>query len=411
MTEQGKTTSKTTLGLAINAAVNFSRDVLLAARCGVCDFRGVTLRIFYGSPATTVENLVDFVRSGIDGLMMCGFRHQLVKDFVNSAPDLPPVVLGLYSPFEEGQIRRPENVRALVIDNELIGSLAADFFLGRGLQNFAFLGCDIFRERKACEVRIDSFRRRIAEKSILPCTVSQIICGRNAPNEDFWVDDQAAVVEWLKSLPLPCGLLVNGEIEAFAVLKLCQAHGIDVPGQIEILCVDNSFGFCEMASPTLSSIRVDFRSVADIAVEMLLSMIGRSERADGHENIVKLDLEIRERGSTASGRGYGLVVERVKEFLRIHACEGVGIPEVAKHIGVSRRIMEKRVREATGQSVLQMIRSVRLAEVCRLLEETDLSISEIMARSGYQINSNLCVLFKRVHGMTMRQYRILKRRK
>ena len=72
--------------------------------------------------------------------------------------------------------------------------------------------------------------------------------------------------------------------------------------------------------------------------------------------------------------------------------------------------MEKRVKEATGQSVLQLIRSVRMAEICRLLTETDLSISEVMTRCGYQVNSNVCVLFKRIYGMTMRQYRTLNRK-
>lgn len=402
------TDKKITLGLVINAAVNFSRDILLAVRCGACDIRGVTVRIFYGSPSTTVENIVDFARSGIDGLIMCGFMHQLATDFINSAPDLPPVVLGLYTPLEEAQVRYPDKIKTLVFDNELIGSLAADFFLGRGLQSFAFLGCDIFREKLACEVRIDSFRRRIAEKSTLPGTVSQIICGQNAPNEDFWVKDTACVIKWLKALSFPCGLFVNGEIEAFATLKLCQEHGIDVPGQLEILCVDNSFGLCERSSPTISSIHVDFNSVADIAIKMALSMIGKSK--NGVEDAVKLKLEIQERGSTASGRGYGLVAERVKEYVRTHACEGITVPDIACSLGISRRIMEKRVRESTGKSMLQLIRSVRMAEVCRLLEETDIPISEVMARSGYQINSNLCVLFKRIHGMTMRQYRALKRK-
>ena len=216
---------------------------------------------------------------------------------------------------------------------------------------------------------------------------------------------------WLKSLPHPCGLFVNGEIEAFAILKLCQQLGVDVPRQIEILCVDNSFGLCERASPTISNIHVDFNSMADIAIKMLLSMIGKTERATGAEEVVKLQLEIRDRGSTASGRGYGLVAERAKEYVRTHACEGIGVPDVVRQVGASRRIVEKRVREATGRSVLELIRSVRLEEVRRLLKETDLPISEIMTRTGYQVNSNLSVIFKRVHGMSMRQYRNLNRKK
>lgn len=400
-----------TLGLAINAAVNFSRDILLSTKSSVCDALGVSIRTFIGSPATTIENLVDFARSGIDGLIMCGFRRQLEISFINLAKDLPPIVLGLYSPLEEGQIRTTAKIKTLVFDNDMIGSLAADYFLGHGLRNFAFLGCDVLREKLACEIRVAAFRRRIEEKSSLPATVNQLIFGHNSPNEDFWVKDHDSVTEWLKSLPLPCGVFINNEIEAFSFQKLCQQNGIDVPGQIEILCVDSSYGLCDRASPTISSIHVDFNSIALIGINMLLSMINKAKHKTCAEQVVKLQLEIQERGSTASGRGYGLVAERTKEYVRIHACEGITVPDIARNLGFSRRIMEKRVRESTGKSVLQLMREVRLAEACRLLTETDIPISEVMSRSGYQVNSNLCVLFKRIYGMSMRQYRMLNRKK
>jgi len=80
--------------------------------------------------------------------------------------------------------------------------------------------------------------------------------------------------------------------------------------------------------------------------------------------------------------------------------------DVVKHLGIARRTLEIRVRYATGRSVLDLIRTVRLRNICRLLTTTNLSLSEVITRSGYNLTGNIGLLFKRTYGMTMRQYRI-----
>ena len=63
------------------------------------------------------------------------------------------------------------------------------------------------------------------------------------------------------------------------------------------------------------------------------------------------------------------------------------------------------MREATGQSLLEMIQSVRLENVCRLLTTTSLPMLEVGERSGYDSTSNLSCLFRKRFGMTMSDYR------
>ena len=47
----------------------------------------------------------------------------------------------------------------------------------------------------------------------------------------------------------------------------------------------------------------------------------------------------------------------------------------------------------------------RLERVCTLLRETNLPIGDIGARCGYGSEIYLKVLFKKTHGVTMREYR------
>ena len=410
-TEGGPAT--TVIGLAINTVVKPSRDVMLAiASNSLCEDPHVRIRFFYGSPATTVENLVAFAKSGITGLIICGFRREFLVGFFNSMPDHPPVVLGLYAPISDEYRKLLGRGVVLVLDNERIGRMAADYFIRHGLQHFAFIGSDIYREKLSGRIRSESFVRQIREKVHLHGEVPCLALGHTEPNDDFWNGDmRGRLEELLKRLPLPCGVFVNGEIEAFAFLRICRAMGFDVPGQIEVLCIDNSYGFCEKASPTLSRIHIDYASSGKIAVEVLLSLIRGENVSQEVRQVDDLNTEIVERGSTASGRGYGLVAERAREFVRVHACEGIGVADVARHLGVSRRTMEKRVREAMGQSVLDMIQKVRLAEVCRLLETTDMTVSDVTLQAGYQLTANLSVLFKKVYGVTMRQYRAQHRKR
>ena len=119
-----------------------------------------------------------------------------------------------------------------------------------------------------------------------------------------------------------------------------------------------------------------------------------------------------ERGATSGGRAFGPVVARVREFVTQNACKGIDVTDIVREIGVSRRLLEKRVRAATGRTILDMIQKVRLDTVCHLLTTTVLPIAEVASRSGYKnTTSTLSGLFHKTFGMSMREYRRQKSKK
>ena len=405
-----QSSKKVIIGLVVNTIAKSSRDIMLSVANRVQNDPYLDIKIFQGSPATKVGNLVRFAKDGIDGLMMSGFDNNLVMEFCKAAPDLPPIVFGLFSPLSDSEKKNLRNADVLVVDNEQIGACAADYLLKHALQNFGFLGITVRYQLEACRLRREAFFRRIKENSILSSDFLEISLGKSTANGDFWIEDGDRLEKWLSKLHLPCGIFVNGEMQAFALQKKCHEMGLRIPEQIEILCINQSLGFCETAYPTLSHIHVDFERAAKIAVDMLMSRICGEIAPEAVREERYLEHDLVERGSTAAGRGYGSIADRVKEFVRVHACEGIDVATVAKQLCVSRRTMEKRVREATGQSVLQLIRSVRLEKVCNLLATTDMRISDVTQAVGYQLTANLCIMFKKLFGMTMRDYRARARR-
>lgn len=392
------------IGVVINTTFKPARDVHLGVVNYILSGGIGTPLLFVAGNGTSPANVQAFAEHGIDGMIFCGVRQGIVRDFLRLMPDHPPVVLSTHAILPEEDWKLLGCGGAVMLDNESIGVMAADFFVDHGLRNFAFFASNVCRERIAGAIRRDAFRRRIQERLGAEATFSQCVTGVVADNDDYWELGDGESEKWLGALPHPCGVLVNEDREAANVLAICKNLGIRVPDDLEILGVNNSYGFCEQARPAISSLAPDYARCAVEAVDMLTALIADPKLPRDRRRVWVPSCAIIERGSTSSG-DFGHVVARAREFIRRNACEGIGVPDVVAQVGVSRRLLEKRVREATGGSVLDMIQKVRLENVCRLLANTTLPISAVTTNSGYEPTSNLGHLFRRTYGMSMREFR------
>ena len=97
-------------------------------------------------------------------------------------------------------------------DNEQIGRMAAEFFRGHELQNFAFLGSNIYREFVAGEIRCAAFEAHLRKICSGPIRFEKLMLGHVESNDDCWDEPREAFVRWVKTLPLPCGVFVSGGV-------------------------------------------------------------------------------------------------------------------------------------------------------------------------------------------------------
>ena len=268
------------------------------------------------------------------------------------------------------------------------------------MQNFAFVASNVYRERIAGEIRCAAFGRRVREVLGENTPFRSLMAGVMAINEDYWDSGRDEIGKLLSGLPRPFGVFANNDFEATSVMAACRRTGLSVPSDAEILGVNDACGLCEQMRPALSSIFPDYAQCAEKAVDMLLSMAASPGQA-GVRSVKVSDANLVERGSTAMGRDYGHIASRAREFIRLNACNGIKVPDVARHLGISRRTLEKRVLETTGGSVLAMIHKVRLDNVRHLLAKTSLSISEITMRSGCELTSNLGKMFRKKFGFSL----------
>ncbi len=93
------------------------------------------------------------------------------------------------------------------------------------------------------------------------------------------------------------------------------------------------------------------------------------------------------------------------EYVFSHYQEPITIPDVAAalHMSVSR--LHAFVKECTKRTVTDFINDVRISNACRLLIETDRSITDIAYGVGFGTLAHFNRRFKRARGMTPRAYR------
>ena len=83
----------------------------------------------------------------------------------------------------------------------------------------------------------------------------------------------------------------------------------------------------------------------------------------------------------------------------------VSVEEWAVRVGVSRRVLERRFVAALGRSPHAMIRHERVERAKHLLSTTELPVSLIAERCGFQSNERLTVNFRETVGVAPATYR------
>lgn len=83
----------------------------------------------------------------------------------------------------------------------------------------------------------------------------------------------------------------------------------------------------------------------------------------------------------------------------------LNLDRLARKAIIPARQISTAINRATGKNVSQYVNEFRVAEACRLLAETEKSVTEIMLDVGFQTKSNFNREFRRVTDMTPVQWR------
>ena len=85
--------------------------------------------------------------------------------------------------------------------------------------------------------------------------------------------------------------------------------------------------------------------------------------------------------------------------------EKLTIEMIAQQLHYSPSYLSMLYKQETGKTIGDAITAARMREAMRLLRETDDMIYEIAVRVGYHEQAHFARLFKRMTGMTPKDYR------
>ena len=199
---------------------------------------------FYWGASEARNTLESLFKLEADGIILREQHNRDQMERVLSWWNGRPAVVSPYTePFP--------GVPNILTDDQAIGRMAAEYLLHRGFRQYAYCGFgDAYywsRERGR------SFCNRVREAGFEVHGYDQERPRSRA--RPSWEAEQAVLVDWLKSLPQPVGIMACNDDRSQYLLEACKLADLRVPEQIAIVGVGNDDLICDLAAPPLSSVR------------------------------------------------------------------------------------------------------------------------------------------------------------
>lgn len=272
------------------------------------------------------------------------------------------------------------------------GAYAADFFIGMNFTNYAFIG---MKDIIWSDSRYEGYSEQIAVTKKVPTHKYYV--------EDF-KNEIESISDWLHSLPKPVALLACNDFMARQVTEVCQLGGIQIPKDISLLGVDNDEFMCNISSPTLSSIKLNFEKHGYEIAKTLFKMV--HERKVWPARIAVEAIGVVERMSTKRKVISDPYIREVVDFISRNYTQEINIGKLTSFIPLSRRAIEMKFKkEMHPHTITSYIMKLRLDHFCNLLETTEMPISMAADKSGFIDSSNFSTVFKKHKGLTPSEYR------
>lgn len=275
---------------------------------------------------------------------------------------------------------------------EDFGAYAADYFIKQNFNNYAFIG---FKD-----ILWSTYRYKGFNKQINLIKKQETFCYEV---EDFR-SEVHAISKWLHTLPKPVALFACNDFMARQVTELCLLENIRIPEDISLLGVDNDEFMCNISSPTLSSIKLNFEKHGFELAKILFKMI--RENTIWPARITVEAVGVVERMSTKPKIISDPYIREIVEFINHNYRQEIDIRKLVSFIPLSRRSIEMKFKkEMSPYTIISYITKLRLDFFCHLLESTTMPIKEAAEKSGFIETSNFSTIFKKHKGCTPSEYR------
>jgi len=214
---------------------------------------------------------------------------------------------------------------------------------------------------------------------------------------------ERSVRRWLKRLARfgveLCGI-ENGSV-VLAEAGLLNGHPVAVHW-------DNLLGFQEHYAQTRAISQLYCRSGARVScagasaiLDLMVAWMGWHGQGELAAEVAEHLLlgrvrapEMEQRAADGAPSAVDAAVAEAQALMREHVDEPLSCREIARRVGLSLRQMERRFRDVLQCSVLERYRLIRMTKAHQLLQQTELSVTEIAFACGFSSPEYFCRLYR-----------------
>ena len=98
-------------------------------------------------------------------------------------------------------------------------------------------------------------------------------------------------------------------------------------------------------------------------------------------------------------------MRKAQEFIESNFQDKITLDQLADHLAVGRRSLERRFKKATSNTVSEYIQRVKIEAAKKSFEITRKNINEIMYEVGYSDIKAFRTTFKKITGLSPIEYR------
>ncbi|WP_198666236.1 LacI family DNA-binding transcriptional regulator [Tropicimonas sp. IMCC34043] len=228
------------------------------------------------------EQVRQLVRNGIDGIMLVGADHLAEVYSLLQSRRIAYVNTSVCDPASPHP--------SVGFDNGAAMAHTTNYLLSLGHRNIGVISGDIHNSDRA-RLRLQGVLRAMAEAEVaLP--------NERIAHSDYSMEaSRAACRDLLSRAPETTAIMCHNDVQAFAALLELQRLGFVVPRDISVTGFDD-LEWARHLQPALTTIRVPWGRMAQIAADMLVAQLDRVEYR--HSTMLDFDLVVRE--STAPPR-------------------------------------------------------------------------------------------------------------
>ncbi|MEO8205212.1 MAG: substrate-binding domain-containing protein [Chthoniobacterales bacterium] len=284
-------------------------------------------------------------------------------------------------------------------DDEGAGRMAAEYLINCRFHHFAY---HQHTSGHSFDLRFRGFRNTIMTAGF-ECNQHEQYDKNLNDFADLNVSQQQNLRKWLISLPKPVGIFSGTDRDAWEIWNMCNALNLKVGKDVGLVGHGNDAFYCETRHPYLSSVENRPDHLGYEAAALLFHLI-RGGKPPSQPILVPAS-GIVPRESANEFLVEDIHVDRAIQFIRRNLEHPQLIPEVFRHVPMSRRTLERRFTQCLGRTLGETIQELKIVRIKHLLNTTSMKLHEIAPVCGFTNIFYMTRLFSKKMGISPAKYR------